>query len=95
MSEERKTTLRYGYHNTKSSTSAGQWYDIYIDSVVECRKWINSWGNPSYNLVMNNGNWYYTVDDFGGHNDLQHIPITTCDNKRDLFKGCLTHKEAE
>jgi hypothetical protein len=93
MTDERKTIERYGYHNTKSSAGAGQVYEIYVDQVAQLRKWINEWGNPSYNLITHNGNWYYTVDDFGGTNGLERIPLIKCDNKRDLFKGCLTHKE--
>ena len=84
------TIRRWGYLNTSSSAGKQTQFDIPVGRVRYARVWVNSNGNPSYVLLLDNGDWVYLVDDFGAMNDLSHVSAVKMDRKRDLFAGLVT-----
>jgi len=83
---------RWGYKNTSSSAGKPTEFYIPVDRVRRVRVWINGNGNPSYTLLLDGGDWIYTVDDFGAMNDLGHVELIVMDRKRDLFPA-VPHKQ--
>ena len=79
--------VRHGYTNRSSSAGKPTRLEMPVSCVLRIRCWVNGNGNPSYVLMLEGGDWVYLVDDFGGVNDLGHVPMRVVDRKRDLFAG--------
>ena len=76
---------RYEYKNTRSMAGKAEKHTFNSMDVSSAYCWVNSWGNPSYTLYLNNGDFYYLVDSYGAMNDINHISARTVPRKKDLF----------
>ena len=74
----------YGYKNTSSSAGRGKDYTIKPSEVVRANVWFNVYGNPSYGLIMSNGDTYLLIDDYGAMNQLNHLSRHNVSRKKDL-----------
>lgn len=75
----------YGYKNTSSSAGPCTKYEINPKEIVRVNRWVNFYGNPSYGFIMENGDTYLTIDDYGAENGVK-APIRTVDRKKDLTR---------
>lgn len=82
---ETETVERYVYRNTSSHAGKGERVSVVIDDIQFIRKWVNSYGNPSYTYTMKNGDLLYLVDDYGAMNGLGRLSAHYVGRKKDLF----------
>ncbi len=76
---------RYAYLNTQSMAGKPKHIELDSTDVTSAYCWVNFYGNPSYTLYLENGDFLYCVDDYGCMNDINHINAKTVARKKDLF----------
>lgn len=82
MSKE--TITRRGYINTHSEAGRPEPVTFKADSVIRSSVWINSYGNPTHMLYLDNGDTLLCVDDYGAMNNIYHISARTVTRRKDL-----------
>lgn len=94
--------VRWGYINTNSSAGKPTQVSFLPEQVVSARVWVNTYGNPSYALLiegplgLSDGSemadgraaTLFLVDDYGAMNGLRVSPYAV-KRRRDLFRGWM------
>jgi hypothetical protein len=81
------TVERYAYKNTHSTAGRPEKHEIVIADIRDIYKWLNVYGNPNYYIAMNDGTFYRLVDDYGGTNDLNSVPITFVNSRAEARRA--------
>lgn len=75
---------RRAYLNTHSEAGRPEYIEFNPQDVIRATVWVNSWGNPTYMLHLENGDTLLCVDDYGAMNNLNHISARSVNRKKDL-----------
>jgi len=83
--KRKRIVERYAYKNTLSEKGSPTKYKLRIKSIRNIYAWTNQWGNPSYGFIMENGDTYLLVDDYGALNDISNVPVKYVNRRKDLI----------
>lgn len=72
-------TRKYFSVGTENGVKLLKYEDIRV-----CRKWYNIYGNPTWSVLMADGNKYILVDDYGFAGGFSPVGFTLVKRKKDL-----------
>ena len=76
----------YARKNRNDFQCKSERYDIETTDIYKVNCWFNVHCNPNYNFIMENGDNYVLLDNYGAMNDIDHLSRTLVDRKKDLWR---------
>jgi len=86
MGEESVAAMRYLKEFHVFCEDTGEREKRFYNDIVAVNRWINCYGNPSYGVIMSDGEHLRLIDDYEFCESYCPCPVVVVGRKKDLFQ---------